>query len=121
MLLIHCGHGLGQGAIASDPGDVGCHGHPFKISLREKGRDAGCRPGNFPLYCRTAVIAAISGGKLAITGGPGNRASSAQSSGLAIRSSDRPKLEIPDGLGSEFVFGAPQPTSGDEGAISSPE
>jgi hypothetical protein len=121
MLLIHCGYGLGQGAIASDSGDVGRHGHPFKTSLRKKGRDAGCRPGKFPLCCAAGVIAAIARGKLAITGRPGNRALSAQSSGLAIWSSGRPKLEIPHGLGAELAFGAPQSTSCDEGAISSPE
>jgi len=53
------------------------------------------------------MIAAIARGKLAITGRPGNWAFTAQSSGLAIRSSGRPKFEIPHGLGSELAFGAP--------------
>jgi hypothetical protein len=41
----------------------------------------------------------------------------AQSSGLATRSSGRPKWKIPNGLGSEFIFGAPQ-FPGGEDAIS---
>jgi hypothetical protein len=44
---------------------------------------------------------------------------SAQSSGLAIRFSGRPKSEIPNGLGSEFIFGAYRIHLNDEDATNS--
>lgn len=50
----------------------------------------------------------------------GDETLNAQSSGLADRSSGRPKLKTPNGLGSEFAFGAPREfPSGDEDAIAS--
>ena len=49
-----------------------------------------------------------------------NRTLNAQSSSLTLGSSGRPKLEIPNGLGSEFALGAPREFAfGDEDAISS--
>src|SRR5450759_694489 len=90
--LIHCGCGVGQGAIASDTCQAAGR-VPLIQEIAAKRR--------FSQECRI------------------NWTLNAQSSGLADRSGGRPKLEIPNGLGSEFSFGAPQVHLSDEGAISS--
>ena len=100
--LIHCGYGLGQDAIASDTPDIAIERRMARLAWD----------------CATGIIAAMAGGKSAIIGSAKNWTLSAQSSGLANRSRGRPKLKIPNGLGSELVFGAPQTHLIDEGATS---
>jgi len=58
--------------------------------------------------CRRLIWAYRQAKRRRFVGWRRNGTSNAQSSSLAYRSSGRSKSEIPNGLGSEFVFGAPR-------------
>jgi hypothetical protein len=55
MPLIHCGYGLGQGAIAADPGDVGRYGHSLNTSPREKAGTPDVVPAIFGFVARVLL------------------------------------------------------------------
>jgi hypothetical protein len=74
-----------------------------------KNAGKGVLPAFYPSCCATGMMAATADRKSLIVGSSlVIETLSAQSSGLAIKSGGRPKFETPNGLGSEFIFGAPR-------------